>query len=26
MHRDQDRVVHCSVFEQSAADNLATIV
>ena len=26
MHRDQHKVVDCSVSEQSAADNLATIV
>jgi hypothetical protein len=26
MHRDQHKVVDCSVLEQSAADNLATIV
>ena len=26
MHRDQHKVVDCSVVEQSAADNLATIV
>ena len=26
MHRDQHKVVDCSVLERSAADNLATIV
>ena len=26
MHRDQHKVVDCSVVEQSAADNLATII